>query len=119
MEQPGVPDEGIDRSEAGYLDLVSKVERNQSITLAINKDILPSYLRAASATGFKVKKIAEEGEWFLSSVGKSKIPVQGKGYIAVSIERPEGSKDHRDFWRSFESLDQNTVPPSSPSPTKS
>ena len=95
-------------------NIVSKIENGKIVTRHIHKDALPRFLKAASATGFEVKKIADEGEDFptrrwgydngnlrkaqRASYGKA----TGKDWIAVSIERPEGSIDHALFWDRLE-----------------
>jgi len=123
VEQPISPDKGIADRKA----LVSKVASGQIVTTTIPKDELTSYLMAAKLSGFKVEKIAGEGEefprWFgtyenrttqakygyrggLQRTEPVSVKVQGKGYIAVSVEKPEGSKDSHDpFWRNLESLE--------------
>jgi len=113
MEGPKSPDKGIDAPLGRRDDLAAKVANRQAATLVISADRLPLYLDAASATGFKVEKIAVEGEEFpVSREGYSgkvrNIRVQGKGRIAVSVEKPEGSTtDHAPFWDNLRSLEKN------------
>lgn len=114
MEQSLAKKEPRERKTA---DLVSKIKRREVVTLSIPKDRLPFYLEAASATGFKVEKIADEGEEFpflKMVIGKSgtekpeydsdgtpkvsSLKVAGKNFIAVAIEKPKGSVDHNAFW---------------------
>ncbi|KKQ41649.1 MAG: hypothetical protein US59_C0025G0012 [Candidatus Levybacteria bacterium GW2011_GWB1_37_8] len=108
-------------------DFISKIKSRKVVTSNICWDELYSYLDAASATGFKVAKIADEGEEFpyvsvrsVMSRGESRlevdsdgspkvsmIRVEGKGHIAVAIEKPEGSKDdHAAFWKRLEKIRQ-------------
>lgn len=128
MEQSKSPDTGKDPRVGGNSELVSKIANHQAVTLVIQQDRLPSYLEAALSTGFKVEKIADEGEEFPYISIKmyresiqveydaetrqpkvSNIKVQGKGYVAVSIERPEDSKNHTPFWDKLKSLEQKKV----------
>lgn len=98
-------------------DIVSKLKRGKVATLAISKDKLPAYQSAGLATGFTVKKIADEGEefpWLSIKVGRdgtkkqeydsdgtpkvSMVKVVGQDYVGVSIESPEGGVGHSPFW---------------------
>lgn len=117
--RPNVPDSGITYElEKRYSKLVPKITSGQVQTFSMPEDRLPSYLRAASATGFKVEQIAVEREKFPDLLPYSDsfgnlhpekifyIRVEGEGYIAVSVERPKGSKDHTPFWDALKSLEQ-------------
>lgn len=106
------PDTGIDYGLTGHPELVSKLKKGQIETEVILTEDLPFYLKAASATGFKVKEIAGPGGEFpsLVEIGGSvagMVPetkvfqerVPDNGRIAVSIERPKnrGSEDYENF----------------------
>lgn len=104
--------------EYQYVETASKVAAGITQTLVISKDDLAVYLRAGSATGFIVKKIAGEGERFpllvrqpgkILNIRVCEIEVEGKDKIAVSIEKPEGSKDHAAFWNNLRNLRQGKV----------
>lgn len=113
MEQSVSPDAGLRK----WTELASKLRTGQAVTRVIPKEWLPSYLKVASVTGFKVEKIADEKERFPHLVinfdkgerGKRKyerdndgtlkvaeLEVMGKNYIAVSIEGQKGSDIHND-----------------------
>lgn len=108
-----------DHRQIRNVELGAKVASGEVVTTALKEDKLPLYLATASATGFKVEKIAEEGEEFpflsldshnyLHHQKVSNIKVKEGGYIAVSIERPEGSRDHAPFWNNLKSLEQKKV----------
>ena len=88
---------------------------------------MPHYLNAASATGFTVETIAKEGEYYpvqekdyrgrtrgneaLQGGELPYIQVRGKDHIAVSIERPEGVRDHAPFWNTLGPFKPTTVKP--------
>jgi hypothetical protein len=112
-------------------DFVNKIKDGRVVTTVIGGDRLSFYLSAASATGFKVEKIADEGEEFpllsmktKNGIGEQEhdsdgtpkasmimIKVAGKGSIGVSIEKPEGSiEDHNPFWAELNRLDQAKTP---------
>lgn len=118
MEQPKSSDNAWQKI---YPDLVSKIKSRQVVTLVVNRERLTSYLDAGLATGFRVEKIADEGEDFPCWQFEDKnrvieevrnIKVQGEGCIAVSIERPGGTKDHAPFWENLKRLEQAQVPSS-------
>jgi len=124
MEQPIAPhkspDRGIDPRVVRYLhpELVNKLANSQALTTVISEERLPDYLNAALATGFKVEKIAGEGEKFpvrsedyVNGEGRIQTKVYnrevvGKGNIAVSIRGPKGIKDCAPFWDNLNSLQQ-------------
>lgn len=94
-------------------DLASRVASCQARTREIPKGDLEMYLEAAAETGFKVKKIANEGEEFPRDVtfGRTNMIINGKrivrvskvraGEVAISIES-NGRKDDRDRHAVFE-----------------
>lgn len=97
-------------------DIAAKIKSGQVVTLVIAENRLPSYSETALATGFKVEKIAGEGEEFpllRGTPGEEKVVSQQvvrKGYIAVSIEKPEGSKkDTGPFWTALTRLERKQV----------
>lgn len=106
MEQHNIsPDKGLTRRS----ELTYKVEKGEAVTTVIPEDMLPLHLRVASETGFRVEKIAGEGEEFPHSKEfiVSNIKVEGKGAIAISIEKSKGSKgDHVSFWKNLESKEE-------------
>lgn len=107
-------EQNLDRDQR-YAQIAKKVASRQAVTQVIAEERLPLFLKAASASGFKVEQIAKEGERFpgLESYREfreevSDVVVQGTGNIAISIEKLEGGSkgDHGPFWKKLKSLKQ-------------
>lgn len=108
-------------------NIIPKMKSGKVVTVGIDESKLASYLAAGLKTGFTVKKIADEGEefpWLSIKVDESGIFNQQydsdgtrkvtkskvvENYIAVSIEKPEDSKDHSPFWDNLRTLEQKKV----------
>lgn len=90
-------------------EIADEFFKGRALTIQISPDEIPDYALAAAKTGFRVEKIAGEGEEFPHSKEfiVSNIKVEGKGAIAISIEKPKGSKgDHVSFWKNLESKEE-------------
>lgn len=102
-------------------EIVSKMKRGNLITRVMPMDWYEGkrYPEVASATGFKVEKIATEGKKYPSlnerhtAAGiEQKFDKDGapnvlmsevkKGWVAVSIENLAGGKDFSLFWKALE-----------------
>lgn len=143
MEQPIAPDKGIDRRSERHYELASKVRSEQALTVVIPEDKFSSYLSAGSANGFKVEKIADEGEEFPSWVPREgsepeislpygvlhdkderksvvrNVKVKGKDNVAVSIEDLKGGKNFSYFWDNLTHLKRAKLLGLSTSPSES
>lgn len=96
-------------------------------TVHIRIDELPLYLAVGSASGFGVEQIAKAGEEYphYGNDGYGMIESLGiftvkEGCVAVSITRPEGSKDRRNnaFWTELRSREQTKADQSSKATAK-
>ena len=125
------PTTEIDHRLVSFRELAFKVADGKVVTAEIDNDNWLLYLNAGSATGFKVEKIADEGEEFPFASSKkrvsisidfeggelmpvSRMKVTEKGHIAISIETPEG-KDSRfngPFWNHLENIRRAQALPS-------
>lgn len=107
--------------------LAFKLVNGQAVTEEIPQDKLPLYLEVASTTGFKVEKIADEGEefpfrdplghemvlgpnnLFVSQLRVSSIRVK-KGNMGVSIKIAKDNKGgYSPFWDKLRILEQKKV----------
>lgn len=103
---------------------IARIKSGEVVTLGIEIDKFPDYLKTGLATGFRVTKIADEGEKYptlsrtsggygmrkMGFLRRSKLveweghesfmdtPVCKKGYIAIAIERSKDTRDHKPFW---------------------
>lgn len=94
-------------------DLGPKIKTGEVLTFSIPKESLPFYLKAGSATGFKVEQIAGEGKKFphvnwkqrslQPEVDNVTLP---EGFIGVSIQGPKGKKGFIAFWKRLTSIER-------------
>lgn len=101
---------GIDHRLVKFSEFFSKIKKGQVVAEVIEEGKLKSYLVAARATGFKVEVIADEEEGFpywpgMLQGGEAHHKLKRKGFIGVSIEKPEAAKNHFPFWDNLRTLE--------------
>ncbi len=67
----------------------------------ISKSDLPLYLQAASASGFTVEVIAQEGKRVFDNCGSWRVM---KGFVGIAILKSPAAEDHTPFWQTLEML---------------